>query len=223
MMGHTWWMHLVWVLAAGVVGFGITAVFAGWLKLRRGWLVLVYLLVAGIFLYAYFSWSRIDVIAELWQRWLLGLAGAVFVGFIAVRNVASHPATPRSQGAQFAFDLLWKGIVYGLLDGVFLSVMPLLATWQAFSLLGRMGSAWGATGAAVAGLLASTYVTTAYHVGYPEFRGSEIGMPILGNGIMTLGYVVTQNPLTAMASHAAMHLAAVVHGMEGTIQLPPHY
>ena len=223
MMVNAWWMHTLWVLAAGVVGFGVTAVTAGWLKLKREWVVLVYLLVAGAFLYAYFSWGQIDLLEQLRQRWLMGLAGAVVVGLIAVRNVASQPATPRSHGARFAFDLLWNGVVYGLLDGVFLSVMPLLASWQAFSLLGWMGSPWGTLGACLVGLLASTYVTKAYHVRYPEFRGSEVGMPILGNYIMTLGYIVTRNPLTAALSHATMHVAAVVQGMEATIQLPPHY
>jgi len=78
-------------------------------------------------------------------------------------------------------------------------------------------------GAAVLGLLASSYVTAAYHLGYPEFRGTQVAMPILGNDIMSLGAILTQSPLTAMVSHAAMHVAAVWHGMEATIQLPPHY
>jgi hypothetical protein len=223
MISSDWWMHLFWILAAGIVGFGITAVFAGRLKLERRWLVLVYLSIAGAFLIAYFGWSEIDLVEELRQRWLLGLAGAVVVGFIAARNVALQPATSRSHGLGFAFDLLWCGVVYGVLDGVFLSVMPVLATWEAFSLLGWMGSWVGSLGAGLVGLLASTYVTTAYHVGYPEFRGSEVGMPILGNDLMSLGMILTRNPLTAMLSHAAMHIAAVIRGMEGTIQLPPHY
>jgi hypothetical protein len=73
------------------------------------------------------------------------------------------------------------------------------------------------------GLLGSSFVAAAYHLGYPEFRGSEVVMPILGNDIMSLGTILTGNPLTAALSHAAMHVAAVLHGMEATIQLPPHY
>jgi len=217
-----WWMHLLWVLGAGIVGFSVTAVCAGWLKLERGQLVLAYALIAGAFLAAYFRWSQIDLVEELRQGWPLGLAGAVVVGFLMVRNVLSQPSSPRSEGAQLAFDLVWPGVVYGVLDGVFLSVMPLLASRQAFADLGWSG--WvGAVGAALAGLLASSYVTTAYHLGYPEFRGSEVVMPILGNDIMSLGMILTRNPLTAALSHAAMHVAAVLQGMETTIQLPPHY
>jgi hypothetical protein len=223
MNGVSWYIHLIWVLAAGGVGFGITAVFAGWLRLKRGWVILAYLAIAGGFLTAYFAWSDIDLIEELRQHWLLGLAGAVVIGFIAARNVASQPSAPRSEGVQLAFDLLWSGVVYGALDGVFLSVMPLLATWQAFSGLGWLNGWAGDVGAAVVGLMASTYVTTAYHWGYPEFRGPEVAMPILGNDLMSLGMILTRNPLTAAVSHAVMHVAAVLHGMEATIQLPPHY
>lgn len=221
-MMDSWWMHALWVIAAGAVGFGITALAAGRLKLRRGWVVLVYAVIAGAFLSAYFTWAEIDLLEELRQPWPVGLAGAVIVGFLMVRNVASQPASPRSRGAQLVYELLWCGVVYGLLDGVFLSVMPLLAIRQAFAAVDWSGGWAGTAGSAVAGLLASSYVTTAYHWGYPEFRGSEVVMPVLGNGIMSLGMILTRNPLTAALSHAAMHVAAVLHGMEATIQLPPH-
>jgi hypothetical protein len=41
--------------------------------------------------------------------------------------------------------------------------------------------------------------------------------------IISLGYVVTGNPLAAIIAHATMHVAAVLQGAEGTVQLPPHY
>jgi len=223
MSGSGWWMHVIWVLGAGVVGFGITAVTAGWLKLKRGWVVLIYLAIAGGFLSAYFAWSGIDLMQVVREGWLMGLAGAAIVGLLMIRNVASQPASPRSKGVQLTADILWCGLVYGVLDGLFLSVMPLLGTWRAFSELGLAGSRLGSAGAAVAGLLASSYVTTLYHLGYPEFRGSGVAMPVLGNAIMSLAYILTRNPLSAVVSHGAMHVAAVLHGMEGTIQLPPHY
>jgi len=223
MIGNAWWMHLIWVLGAGVVGFGITAIFAGLLRLKRGWLVLAYAVIGGAFLYAYFDWSEIDLVDSVRQHWLMGVAGAVVVGFVTVRNVLSQPRSPRSQGGRLILDLLWFGLVYGALDGILLSVMPFLASWQAFSELGWLGSGAGTVAAALVGLLGSSYVATTYHLGYPEFRGREVALPILGNAIMTLGTILTRNPLTAALSHVAMHMAAVVHGMEATVQLPPHY
>ena len=40
---------------------------------------------------------------------------------------------------------------------------------------------------------------------------------------MTLGYLLTNNPLTAILSHIAMHIAGVLHGPASVMQLPPHY
>jgi len=73
-------------------------------------------------------------------------------------------------------------------------------------------------------VLASLFVTVSYHLGYPECRekGGLFG-PTLGNGAMTIGYVLTNNPISAIFSHIAMHVAGVMQGPESVLQLPPHY
>jgi hypothetical protein len=40
---------------------------------------------------------------------------------------------------------------------------------------------------------------------------------------MTLGYILTANPLTAVLAHVAMHVSAVLHGFTTAVQLPPHF
>ena len=72
-------------------------------------------------------------------------------------------------------------------------------------------------------IAASLLVTAAYHLGYPEFRGTKVLAPIIGNGVLSLTYTLTTNPISAVAGHIAMHIAAVLHGLETTVQLPPHY
>lgn len=62
-----------------------------------------------------------------------------------------------------------------------------------------------------------------YHVGYPEFRGPQVIIVVLGVGVMSLAYIVTGNPTVAIISHVVMHVAAVLHGAESVSQLPPHY
>jgi hypothetical protein len=47
--------------------------------------------------------------------------------------------------------------------------------------------------------------------------------PVIGNTATTLGYLLTNNPLAAIFSHIAMHIAGVLHGPASVIQLPPHY
>jgi membrane protease YdiL (CAAX protease family) len=72
-------------------------------------------------------------------------------------------------------------------------------------------------------LLASAVVTAVYHLGYPEFRGPQVMLPVFGVSVMSLAYVITRNPLSAVLSHVAMHVAAVLYGLHSVVQLPPHY
>lgn len=47
--------------------------------------------------------------------------------------------------------------------------------------------------------------------------------PLIGNGVLTVGYLLTGSPVTPLVGHVLMHAAAVLHGAETTAQLPPHY
>jgi len=40
---------------------------------------------------------------------------------------------------------------------------------------------------------------------------------------MSLAYIITGSPISALISHIAMHIAAVLYGLQTAIQLPPHY
>jgi hypothetical protein len=218
-----WYMYMLWVLAAGVLGFLIATVFAGHLRLPRAWVVLPYLILAGGFIYAYLRWSGTDVAALVRHNWVWGLLGALIVGAFVVKNVLSQPASPSSSGLALGFDLLWLGVVYGALDALLLSVVPILAAWGACSSLGWTVTWPGKIAAGLLAIVASLLVTALYHLGYPEYRGQALGAPVIGNGIMSLGYLLTANPLTAVFSHIAMHIAAVLHGPATSVQLPPHY
>jgi len=73
-------------------------------------------------------------------------------------------------------------------------------------------------------LIVSLLVTVAYHLGYPEYRAAGgVAGPSIGNGVISLGYLLTNNPIAAVFSHIAMHIAGVLHGPSTVMQLPPHY
>jgi hypothetical protein len=217
-------LNLGWIVAAALLGFAITAIFAGMFRLPRGIFLVVYLALAAPFLYAFMRWSSISIGELIRHNWMWGLGAAVLVGAFLVRNILSQPASPRAEGLSLAFDIAWLGFVYGALDALFLSVLPVLATWQAFTALGWTETLPGKIGVGVIALIASLLVTVVYHLGYPEYRaaGGMMG-PSIGNGVMSLGYILTNNPIAAVFSHIAMHVAGVLQGPATVIQLPPHY
>jgi hypothetical protein len=132
-----------------------------------------------------------------------------------------QPPSQAPSGLYLAIALVWLGLVYGLLDGLLLTVAPVLAVFGGDSpgLSGRTGR-WRRGAMA---LVASLFVTAAYHVGYVEFRGPQLRQPLVGNAVLTVGYLVTGSIATPLIGHVIMHGAAVLHGTETTLQLPPHY
>ena len=213
-MFKTFALNFGWIFAAALLGFAITAVFAGivpsspqhltWSFTWRWQARSCTALCAGATCPS--ATSSVTTGSGAWSA-------AVLVGAFTVRNVLSQPASPHSQGLSLAFDIAWLGIVYGALDALFLSVLPVLATWQAFSALGWTQTLAGKILVGAIALIASLLVTVAYHLGYPEYRaaGGVMG-PSIGNGVMSLGYILTNNPIAAVFSHIAMHIAGVLQG-----------
>lgn len=222
-MNKLWFAYAGWVIAAGLLGFALSMIFAGVLRLPRNLYLVPYIGISGLFFYAYIRWSEFSIGELFRHHWVWGLVGAVVLALFTIKNVLSQPISPRSEGISLVFDLLWSGVAYGLMDALLLTVLPVIATWQALTLLNWTANWPGKILVGAIALLASVLVTAAYHLGYPEYRGAGLSGPVIGNSTMTLGYLITNNPLAAIVSHIAMHIAAVLHGPASVMQLPPHY
>ena len=221
-MNTAWYAYLVWIAAAGLLSFLISAIFSARLHLPRNTFLIPYIGFSFLFFFAYVKWSGLSIVSLLQRNWIWGIVGALILSVITIRQVLSQPASPRAQGIQLAFELFWPGFLYGLTDGLLLSVFPVVATWQAFSQFAWTSNWPGKVLVSIFAILASMFVTTAYHAGYIEFRGKGLIIANIGNSIMTLGCLLAANPLAAMICHPAMHMAAVMHGPAKVVQLPPH-
>jgi hypothetical protein len=221
---HVWWSYLIWIPAAALLGFAIAKIFSSRLRLPRNIFLIPYVLLSGLFVYAYWRWSGVPLAELLRHNWIWGVLGAVLVGAFVIRNILSQPISAHTTGLPLVFDFLWSGIVYGGMDALLLSVLPVLAAWQAFSTMGWAAGWPGKILVGVIALLLSLFVSVSYHLGFQEYRKpGGIAGPMIGNGVMSLGFLLTNNPLTAILSHIAMHVAGVLHGPASVMQLPPHY
>jgi hypothetical protein len=215
--------NVIWIVGTGIIGFAVAAVFAGKLRLRRNAFLLAYVPISAALLCVFLIRNEVDILRVVSRNWIWGIVGAVVAGAISVKNVLSQRPYPRKNGGGFLVDILWPGFTYGLIDGLILSVLPILAVKEALATYGWTEGWLGLIGVSAIALVASVFVTVAYHLGYPEFRGKRVFWAVLGNGVFSLAYLITLNPLAAVIPHIAMHITAVVHGRETTIQLPPHY
>ncbi len=226
-MPITWWSQLIWLLALALGSFLVAWIFTDQLRLTRTAYIGVLTGVTGVFLYGYLSWSNADWGAFISHQWIWGLIGAAVAGPLLVVLLALGArrskslvlaSTPRPEGLRLLGALLWEGAVYGTAEGLLLSVLPVLATWQALSALGWTQSWIGVVCSGLAALVASLFVIVVHHLGYREFRGPQIAGAAMTCGILSLAYLLTVNPLAAMGGHIIMHIGAVLSGTE----LPPH-
>jgi hypothetical protein len=216
-------MSVLWILISSTLGFSVSAIFAGKLKLQRNIYLLIYIpLVTALFVW-YIVSNHIDIKDLFLHNWYWGLFGALIAGAFVIKNVYSQPSSKRNTGLGLFTDITWSGLLYGLIDALLLSVLPILVVNLAFTNSGWADIWYGKIGIGIIALLATFFITTAYHLGYPEFRSKNVLWPNVGNGILSLAYILTMNPLAAILPHMAMHVAAMIHGRETTGQVPPHY
>lgn len=212
----------VWTLLAGATGLGASFAFSGVLRLQPFRFVLAWAVLAGIFLAIYARLERISFRTQIERRWRSGLVVGLLLGALLIRQVLAQETGPRPEGLSLAGTLVWFGLLYGVVDAMMLSVVPVLSLYGA-----RTARALGTAGSrlrwALVALAGSALAAALYHLGFAEFQGGRLLYPVIGNLVITLGYLLSGSPLAAILAHVMMHGAAVLHGMATTMQLPPHY
>ena len=217
------WSMFGWVIVASILGFVISAIFAGRLRLSRHRFLIPYVSLVSIFPSSFIVQNKIDLTEILTENWAWGILAGGLVSIFLVKTVRNQPFSRQTRGADLIFDISWAGFVYGIIDALFLNVMPVVAVWVGASQFIWSANMVGKIGLGIVGLFASLLVTLAYRLGYPEFRNKSVGLVLVGNAIITLAFLLSSNPLGSLISHVAMHVAAVLQGPETTIQLPPHH
>ncbi len=113
-----------------------------------------------------------------------------------------------------------RGLVYGAIDGLLLTVFPWVVTWRARNAEEKPFAKKLAVGFFAWILI--LVMTTAYHAGYADFRSGKMIQPNIGNTIISIPTLVVANPIGSPLTHAIMHVAAVIHSPRTELFLPPH-
>jgi hypothetical protein len=203
-----------------LVGFGSSFIFGDLLTLPVDLYYLVYFGIIIIFFSIYIRNTKLSIKEWFSKRLVWSVLFGLIFGALMVQTVLSRPETERFTGAYLVWLVFWRGLVYGLIDGLLLSSFPWIVTWRAFD-VGKKP-----LGKKIAfGFLAWLFilvVTTAYHLGYSDFRSGKIIQPNVGNTIISVPTLMSANPVGSPITHAIMHIAAVIHSPRTELFLPPH-
>ena len=208
--------QLVWFAVVCVVAFLIPYLGVSVLDMQHDAFYLVYFAVTFVLLAGYVRVEQVDVAAVFrcrW-RWSLGL-GLVLAVFLVFNVFNTEGATARPHGAYFGFELLWRGVGYGVVDTLLLTVFPCLVAYRL--LHGHVGGLKGKLRFTALMLPLVIIVTATYHLGYPQYRQDGLSRPELGNVLISIPTFATANPVGSIVAHVSQHVAAVSHAYESKI------
>ncbi len=213
----------LWIGGGAVVAFAIPFVWSSTLHVQRDVFYALYAGTLAVFLSAYVHSTGVPVRQVLQRNWrwgvALGIAGAAAMAVVAYRasQGSAHPG-----GLRFALAILWRGVFYGALDGILLSVFPILAVFRSFDDRALLDRLRGKVAVGALALAVSLAFTAVYHLGYPDFRSSKLAKPIAGDLVWSAPTLVSLSPVGAPLAHIGLHVTAVVHDYETDLFLPPH-
>jgi MFS family permease len=215
----SWLGALGWLAAISAASFLVAWVLTSRLGVRRTPYILVLALLTGGLTVGYLAWSDTSLTGFATNRWGWGLIGAAVAGALLARLSRHQPRGPRPQGWRLAATLAWEGVMYGITEGLLLSVLPVLVTWQAFAAHGWTSGIGRSLVAGIVAMGASLAVIVIHHLGYRGFHSRAALAPVMvGCGLLSLAYLLTASPLAAVGGHILLHTALNVRGSE----LPPY-
>lgn len=214
-----WLRQGAWFVVGAAVGFLVPYVGVSLLDLQHDLFYLVYFATTGALLVTYVRTEHVDIRRIITSAWPWSVGLGIVIGLAEVSKVLGENATDRPSGAYFGFELLWRGVTYGAVDALLLSVFPGLI---AYSILrGRVGGFVGKLRFTALALPLVLLITATYHLGYPQYREDGVGQPEIGNTIISVPMFATANPIGSVIAHATMHTTAAAHTYETPTFLPP--
>jgi hypothetical protein len=212
--------QLAWFAAVCAVAFLVPYLGVSVLDLQHDLFYLLYFVVTIALIAAYVRVENVDVEVIFRRRWRWSLGLGVLVGAFLVFNVFnSEDATARPRGAYFVFELLWRGVGYGVIDTLLLTIFPCFVAYKL--LHGRVDGLKGKLRLTALTLPLVLLVTATYHWGYPQYRQDGLSRPETGNILISIPTFATANPAGSVVAHVSQHVAAVTHAYESETFNPP--
>lgn len=120
-----------WVVGAALLGALCSTLFSSILCFPRDVFVGLHVVAVVGFLFALVRVEGFEPRVQFRRRWAGGLVAGALIGALLARTVVTQPASVRPSGANLVWALLWDGGLYGIVDALLLSVLPVLLVYGA--------------------------------------------------------------------------------------------
>lgn len=211
---------IAWFGVACIYAFAIPYLGTSVLNLQHDLYYLGYFTAVLLLIGAYVEVENVDLRAVLLPRWRWSVGlGALMAGILVFNVIKTENATAHPHGLYFAFEIAWRGVGYGLIDVLLLTVFPSIVAHRL--LHGAVTGLKGKLRFTALALPLVIIITATYHWGYPQYRQDGLQRPETGNVLISIPTFATANPVGSIAAHVSQHIAAVSHAYESKIFNPP--
>ena len=165
--------------------------------------------------------EQVDVTQILRRRWRWSLAVGVVLAALLVFNVYNTRTRPRGpHGAYFVFELLWRGVGYGLVDTLLLTIFPSFVALRDPARSGRRSEGEAAIHGADAPRWCSSSPRPTTGATRSTARTGSAG-PRRATSSSRSRRSRPRTPSGRCVAHVSQHVAAVTHAYESRIFNPP--
>ncbi|MGZ4403841.1 MAG: hypothetical protein ACXVRI_13485, partial [Gaiellaceae bacterium] len=181
-----------WFVFGSVVAFAVPYLGVSVFDLQHDVYYLFYFAATLALLATYARVEQIDIAEVFRRRWLWSIGiGVVLAVFLVFNVFHGSDATPRPHGSYFFFELLWRGVGYGVIDALLLTAFPGLVAYRI--LHGRIAGITGRLRYTALALPLIIIITATYHWGYPQIRQDGLSRLETGNTLISIPMLATAN------------------------------
>ena len=215
--------HLRWLVGGFAFAFLVPFVLADRLDLPRDLYYAIYVVGVAAFFVLWVRTTDQSLGEMIRRRWVLALVlGLAVAGLLTLIVLRTEDATARPGGLELIGAVMWRGVVYGLADGLLLSAFPILAVFAMFAgtKAARADPRDGRDRPGRAGRVAGDDGRVPRRL--QRLSLGEAAEAVAGDVVWSVPTLVTLNPIGAPIAHAGLHTSAVLHSYETDTFLPPH-
>ena len=203
------WKHLYWIPINALLAFGLPYLLVNLLGLSHDsyyiWLFGISILFVGL----YVRRTHLKLGASLKPGWALGTISGLFIGlaFLSMAS-ASKPAVETGFFSAAMLPIFWRGLLYGLVSAVLISVFPFIVVWRALSGVNpRPIRKFGVT---LVAIISIALMSSLYNLGLSGLQNEHLGKRIGKTMIASIPTIISGSPLAAPISNVLLQMSESV-------------
>ena len=213
------WKHIAWLLQAGVLAFGVPFIFSHLLKLPLDPFFIVLGILSIAFFWYYSKSTELKWLESLSPGWALGIILGAFIGLGFISNASTQMNMTDYFIPAFTPSVIARGVIYGVISAILLTILPFVITWRAFS--GTNPGNLRKVAVTLLAVIALTLMSFLYNLGIGGFSDKnlkdKIGMCMIAN-VPTL---VSGNPIAGSISNVFLQISRNIEDYQGKIAENP--